>query len=325
MVNAGPVFDQEGRIRLAINIFGDITDRRRAEEVRARLAAIVESSEDAIIGKTLEGIITNWNRGAQKLYGYFAEEAVGQPISMLAPPERKDEIPEILSKIEQGEAIEHYETVRVSKEGKRLDISLTVSPIRDSSGRLTGASTIARDITERKHAEEEIRRLNEQLEQRVRQRTAQLEEANKELESFSYSVSHDLRAPLRHISGFAQLLQKRAASTLDESSRRYLETILKSTEHAGVLIDSLFSFSRVGRAEMRSNVVDIDRLARGVERVEVRDAGAKNLLEGGRTAPGARRPFHAAAGPAKPLIQCRQVHAHARASRDRSRQQDRKR
>ena len=249
-------------MRFAVNIFRDMTELKHAEEVRVQLAAIVESSEDAIIGKTLEGIITNWNMGAQKLYGYSTEEAVGQPISMLAPPERKDEIPEILSKIAQGEAIEHYETRRVSKEGKRLDVSLTVSPIRDPSGKLTGASAIGRDITERKRAEEEIRRLNEQLEQRVRQRTAQLEEANKELESFSYSVSHDLRAPLRHISGFAELLQKRAAPTLDESSRRYLQMILESTEHAGVLIDSLLSFSRVGRAEMRSTVVDMDRLVR---------------------------------------------------------------
>lgn len=262
MVKASPVFDQEGRVRLAINIFRDVTERKRAEEMRARLGAIVESSDDAIIGKTLEGVITSWNRGAQKLYGYSAEEAVGQHITILVPPELPDEIPEILSKIKRGGVIQQYETERITKDGKRLVISLSVSSIEDSAGNIIGASTIARDITERKRAEEKIRLLNERLEQRVRERTAQLEEANKELESFSYSVSHDLRAPLRHISGFAELLQKRAASTLDEAGQRYLETILESTRHAGALIDNLLSFSRMGRAEMRFALVDMDQLVR---------------------------------------------------------------
>jgi PAS domain S-box-containing protein len=242
----------------------DITERKQTEEVRSRLAAIVDSSDDAIIGKTLEGIITNWNRGAEKIYGYSAEEAVGRPISMLVPAYLPDEIPEILKKISLGEGIDQYETVRVTKGGKRLDVSLTISPIKDSQGNIVGASTIARNITERKQAEEEIRLLNEQLEQRVRQRTAQLEEANKELESFSYSVSHDLRAPLRHIGGFAELLQKKAASTLDEAGQRYLETILDSAKHAGVLIDNLLTFSRMGRAELHRADVDMNRLVRQV-------------------------------------------------------------
>jgi PAS domain S-box-containing protein len=135
----------------------DITERKQAEVIHARLAAIVESSEDAIIGKTLEGTITNWNRGAQNIYGYSAEEVVGKPINILVPPDRPDEIPKIMEKLRRGESINHYETVRVTKDGRRLDISLAISPIRDPSGNIVGASTIARDITESKRAEEALK------------------------------------------------------------------------------------------------------------------------------------------------------------------------
>jgi len=130
-----------------------------AEEQLARLAAIVESSsDDAIISKTLEGIITTWNEGAQRIYGYSAEEAVGQPISMLVPPERPDEVPEILEKIRRGEKVEPFETVRLTKDGRRLDVSLVVSPIKDAQGNVVGGSTIARNVTERKDTEERLRR-----------------------------------------------------------------------------------------------------------------------------------------------------------------------
>ena len=154
VVRATPIFDEHGEILLAVNIFRDVTESRRAEQERARLAAIVQSSDDAIIGKTLDGIITNWNPGAQKIYGYSAEETVGQPVSMLAPPELSDEIPAILQKVRSGEVVAHRETVRLTKDGRRIDVSLTVSPIRGSEGEIIGASTIARDITERRRAEE---------------------------------------------------------------------------------------------------------------------------------------------------------------------------
>jgi len=128
-----------------------------AEEEPARLAAIVESSDDAIISKTLEGTITSWNKGAERIYGYRVEEAIGQPVSILVPSERPDEIPNILENLRHGEQVEHYETVRVTKAGRRLDISLSVSPIKDSEGNVVGGSTIARDITERKKAERRLR------------------------------------------------------------------------------------------------------------------------------------------------------------------------
>jgi PAS domain S-box-containing protein len=154
-----PVFDAGGRVCMAVNIFRDVTERRRAEEERARLASIVESSDDAILSKTLDGTITTWNKGAERTYGYSAEEAVGRSISMLVPPDRPDEIPRILEGLRRGEKIEHFETVRVTKDSRRIDISLTVSPIRNSSGDIVGASTIARDITERKRSEDALREM----------------------------------------------------------------------------------------------------------------------------------------------------------------------
>jgi PAS domain S-box-containing protein len=142
----------------------DITERRSAEEVRLHLAAIVESSDDAIISKSLEGIILSWNEGAERIFGYSAEEILGKPIVMLIPPDRRGEEPKILERLKRGERIDHYETVRVSKDGKALDISLTVSPIKDKNGKIIAASKVARDITERKQAEERLREQTEVIE-----------------------------------------------------------------------------------------------------------------------------------------------------------------
>ena len=142
----------------------DITGRKRVEEMRQQLAAIVESSDDAIIGKTLGGIITSWNAGAERLFGYPAAEALGQPLLMLVPPERRDEEPEILARLARGENIDHFETVRVRKGGARVHVSATVSPIRDAQGQVIGASKIARDITDRKlaqfHLQAQLERLS---------------------------------------------------------------------------------------------------------------------------------------------------------------------
>jgi PAS domain S-box-containing protein len=166
-VDATVIRNEAGQPLRMLVIIQDISEHKEAEEARARLAAIVESSDDAIIGKTLDGLITSWNRGAQKIYGYSKEEVVGKRINILVPPEYPDEIPQILGKIRRGEVVDHYETTRIAKDGRRLEVLLTVSPIKDQAGTVIGASTIARDITERKQAEEETRQVREAERQRM--------------------------------------------------------------------------------------------------------------------------------------------------------------
>jgi PAS domain S-box-containing protein len=149
-----PLFGPSGALIGGVNLLIDASDRKRAEDYERRLAAIIEFSEDAILSKDLNGVIATWNRGAERLFGYTAAEIVGKPVTVLIPEERIDEEPSILERIRRGERIEHYETIRQRKDGSRIDISLTVSPIRNSEGRIIGASKIARDITDRKRAEE---------------------------------------------------------------------------------------------------------------------------------------------------------------------------
>ena len=162
-VNIDPLYEINGRLCGAINVFEDVTDLKQAEQASRRLAAIVESSEDAIISKDLNGVIASWNQAAEQLFGYTAEEVIGKPVTLLIPPERRDEEQGILQRIRRGEPIEHYETVRRRKDGSLLDISLTVSPIRDAHGNIVGAAKIARDITRRKRVEVALRENEQRL------------------------------------------------------------------------------------------------------------------------------------------------------------------
>lgn len=161
---ASPMVDDAGEVVGAVLVFRDVSEQQQAQEAQARLAAIVETSQDAIISKTLDGIIRSWNAGAERIFGYTTEEAVGQPIKLIIPPDREREEAEIIERLTRGERVEHFETVRRGKSGKLLDISLTVSPLLDSEGHVVGASKIARDISAQKEAEKRLQRLHRETE-----------------------------------------------------------------------------------------------------------------------------------------------------------------
>ena len=425
-----PVIDLAGDIREWVGLCTDIHEVKLAEEKILHLASIVESSDDAIIGIALDEKILSWNRGAQRIYGYRADEIVGRPISVLVPANLRKELDGIMERLKRGESIEHFETARVRKDGKLINVSLTISPIKDALGKVVGASTVARDVTERRmlekrermrvkvmedltkgislheiltgivlhieeenrgliasilvldqsagrlllgaapslpkfynetihgmpigqgigscgtaafsgkrvvveniqthpyweafrdlamrarvaacwsepiissqgsvlgtfaiyhrvpyaptdrdlglmksmagltsvviehrRAEEEIQKLNEDLEQRVTARTAQLESANKELEAFAYSVSHDLRAPLRSIDGFSKILLEDCAGKLDEASQENLRIVRSASQRMARLIDDILQLSRLNRAQLHLLPVDLSALAASV-------------------------------------------------------------
>jgi PAS domain S-box-containing protein len=220
-----------------------ISERIRAQEARLQLAAIVESSDDAIIGKTLEGTITSWNRGAERIYGYAEHEIIGRSIATLAPPERKDEITDILERLKRGERIEHYETVRVRKDGKPIDVYLTVSPVSDASGKVTGLSTIARDITERKRLEQEANRLRA---------------------DFTAMIIHDLRSPLTTIMSGAGMMEEGLAGPVNPDQKKWLGKIQASSRHMVDLISEFLDLSKIeaGRIELLKEEVDLHGLVK---------------------------------------------------------------
>jgi PAS domain S-box-containing protein len=162
-LTVSPIEGADGKIVGASAIARDITEHQRTHEVQSLLASIVQSSDDGIYGEDLDGVITSWNAGAQRIYGYSPEEAIGRPVQMLVPPGDADDVAEYLERIKAGDRVDHYETVRMRRNGERIDVSLTVSPIEDAAGRIIGASAIARDITQRKRMEENLRYYVEEI------------------------------------------------------------------------------------------------------------------------------------------------------------------
>jgi PAS domain S-box-containing protein len=248
---------------------GEVVQRRRAEETRARLAAIVESSDDAIVGKTLEGVITSWNRGAERIFGYTAEEMIGQSILRLTPPERRNDVATILETIARGDRVEHFETERVRKDGTRIQVSLSVSPIRDADGRIIGASKIARDVSDRKRADAE----REHLLALAQHARAEAESASRAKDEFLAMLGHELRNPLSAVRNAI------VAARLDERRREpALEIARRQADQLARLVDDLLDVARItqGRIRLRKEPVYLAEIvARAVEvtRALVEDRG----------------------------------------------------
>jgi PAS domain S-box-containing protein len=262
--SAAPIKDSQGRISGVVMVFHDVTEKRRAEVAQARLAAIVESSQDAIISKSLEGTILTWNPSAEKLFGYAAPEAIGKPMMMLIPPERGAEEGEILSRMQAGQATEHFETVRVAKDGRRIDVSVTLSPIRNAEGKIVALSKIARDITVQKEAQAVLARGKEELERLVAERTAKLEELVGELEHFSYTITHDMRAPLRGMQGFAEMMADACEGCVKHDPTEFLRRIQTSGLRMDALITDALNYSKAVRQELPLEPVDAAALLRGI-------------------------------------------------------------
>lgn len=221
--------------------FRDITEHRRTEAEHSHLAAIVTSSNDAIVSKTLDGVVTSWNAAAERMFGYTTGEAVGRPITMIIPPERIEEEAHFLRLLRRGERIENYTTVRVTKDGRRIHVSLTISPIRDSSGHIIGASKTARDVTER-----------EQLLVREKQARTRAEEASRLKDDFLATVSHELRTPLNAILGWAQLL--RVGNLDDDRARHAIDVIERNARTQAQVIEDILDVQRIITGKLRLEV-----------------------------------------------------------------------
>lgn len=248
----------------------DVTEQVRAEAELQRthelLRGVVEQSPAPIYTISLGGSVTSWNRAAEETFGWTAAEVLGKPLPIVQA-ESEPEFRQLLARVRAGEALREVELVRHRRDGSRIVLDLAAAPLCDSGGAVTGVVALATDVTARKRAEEEARRLAVELEDRVRQRTAELEAANRELEAFTYSVSHDLRAPLRAIDGFSSLLEKDHGSRLEAEGRRLLAGVRSNSSRLSALLTDLLALSRAGRKGLSH------------ERIAMRPLASAALLE----------------------------------------------
>jgi PAS domain S-box-containing protein len=278
-----PLRDASGVLIGAVNMLVDVSERKLADNARAHLAAIIEFSDDAIISKDLTGIVTSWNRAAEKIFGYRADEIVGHPVFVLFPPDRLAEEVLILERIRSGEGVDHFETVRRHKDGHDIEVSLTISPVRDNTGRIVGASKIARDISDRKRAERVLRDLNDNLEKRVAERTAELAALNERLMTevaererteaallqaqkmeavgqLASGVAHDFNNLLAAILGNLELIEMRLK---DERLLKLLQAAVRSARRGATLNEQMLAFSR--KQHLAPRPVAISELVNGID------------------------------------------------------------
>jgi PAS domain S-box-containing protein len=272
----GRIFDRASKVLIVegeragrVWTFRDTTERHKFEITANRLAALVASSDDAIIGKDLNLIVTSWNRGAERIFGYTAEEMIGTSIMRLIPPDRLEEEKEILSRIRRGQRSDHFDTVRLAKDGRRLNLSMTISPIMDASGHVIGASKVARDISERKKAEEALKKAMEEAEVANRERLqlldserearSQAERASRMKDDFLATLSHELRTPLNAVLGWANIL--RHGNLQGEELKQGLDIIERNARVQAQIIEDLLDMSRIISGKVRLNVEWIDLAA----------------------------------------------------------------
>ena len=248
-----PLHDEGGTIVRWLGTFTDTVDQKRAAEALIRLASIVETSEDAIFSKDMKGYITSWNRGAEKIYGYPAFEMIGQHISKLVPPDRTHEVDDMLALLGRGQSIEHVETIRLRKDGRPVEVSLAISPIRDPSGTITGASTIARDVTERNRAADALRK------------TEKLAATGR----LAGTMAHEINNPLEAVTHLLYLIEKNPS--LDDTAREYARVATAEVNRIGHIAKQALGFYRESAAPVQ---VSIAELIENV--VQLYSAGAQN-------------------------------------------------
>jgi PAS domain S-box-containing protein len=250
-VTISPIHDRHGKVIGASKVARDIT---RNNELEGRFKAIITSSDDAIISKNLNGIVQSWNPSAERMFGYTAEEMIGNSITLLFPPDRLDEEPKILEQIRRGQRVDHFETIRVRKDGRPIDVSVTISPVKDNTGRVIGVSKVARDVTSIKRV------LKEREELLLREKTAraEAERISRMKDEFLATLSHELRTPLNAILGWSGILSSPGGADSPEELREGLDTIERNARAQAQLIEELLDMSRIVNGKLRLDVQPMD-------------------------------------------------------------------
>ena len=265
-LTVSPIRDRSGRVVGASKIARETGAEKRAAIAARHLAALVQSSDDAIISKDLNGIVRSWNGAAERLFGYTAAEMIGQSITKIVPHERADEEAYVLGRVRSGLSVEHFETVRQTKDGRLVDISLTISPIRDADGRIVGASKIARDIREHKRLldERRVAAANEEAARRevLEVQNRRIEEAARLKSEFVANMSHELRTPLNSILGFAELMADARFGPLPDRYQRFANVMHSSAQHLLQLINDILDLAKVesGKIDFQAEPVDLPQL-----------------------------------------------------------------